>query len=433
LNETSLTALFILLVGLIILSGFFSSSETGMMSLNRYRLKHMAKTGHKGARRAQKLLNRTDQLIGVILIGNNFVNIFASAIATVIAIRIWGDAGIAIATILLTIVILIFAEVTPKTLAALFPEKIAFPASYVLRPLLKTLYPLVWAVNLFTTGILRLLGVSSAQATEDHLSREELRTVVNEAGALIPAKHKDMLVGILDLEKVTVNDIMVPRNEVAGIDLEDDTDTILRQLRSSQHTRLPVYKGDINNIQGILHLRSAAKLLQEPEINKAMLMQLSQEPYFIPESTPLNTQLLNFQKGRRRFGIVVDEYGEVLGLATLEDILEEIVGEFTTDYSATSQDIIPQDNGTYIIDGGTAVRSINKTLGWKLPTDGPKTLNGLITETLENIPETNVCLKVGGHRVEVLQIKDNVVKAAIVHPKRLGKRSRPALEPRPAR
>ncbi|MGO1691428.1 MAG: HlyC/CorC family transporter [Marinobacter sp.] len=423
MDGTSLTALSIILAGLIMLSAFFSSSETGMMSLNRYRLKHMAKTGHKGAKRAQRLLQRTDQLIGIILIGNNFVNILASSIATVIAIRIWGDAGIAIATLLLTIVILIFAEVTPKTLAALFPEKIAFPASYVLGPLLKILYPIVWAVNLFTGAILRVLRISANDAASDHLSREELRTLVNEAGALIPAKHKDMLVSILDLEKVTVNDIMVPRNEVSGIDLEDDIDTILRQLRNSQHTRLPVFKGDINDIQGILHLRSATKLLQQEEINKAMIMQLCQEPYFVPESTPLNTQLINFQKEKRRFGIVVDEYGDVLGLATLEDILEEIVGEFTTDYAATSPDIIPQDNGTFIVDGTAAVRTINKTLGWNLPTDGPKTLNGLITETLENIPDTNVCLKVDGHRVEVLQIKDNVVKAAIVHPKKRKKRT----------
>lgn len=422
MNETSLTALFALLAGLIFLSAFFSSSETGMMSLNRYRLKHLAKTGHKGARRAQGLLQRTDQLIGVILIGNNFVNISASAIATVIAIRIWGDAGIAIATVLLTIIILIFAEVTPKTLAALFPEKIAFPASHILGPLLKVLYPVVWAVNLFTDVILRILGVSAKDSTNDHLSREELRTLVNEAGSLISTNYKDMLVSILDLEKVTVNDIIVPRNEVVGIDLEDDLDTILRQLRSSQHTRLPVYKGDINNIQGVLHLRNSSKLLMQDDINKAMLMQLCREPYFIPESTPLNTQLINFQKAKRRFGIVVDEYGDVLGIATLEDILEEIVGEFTTDYAATSPDIIPQDDGTFIIDGTAAVRSINKTLGWKLPTDGPKTLNGLITETLENIPETNVCLKIKGHRVEVLQIKDNVVKAAIVHPTKRKKR-----------
>ena len=416
MNEASLTALFSLLVGLIVLSAFFSSSETGMMSLNRYRLKHLAKTGHKGARRANNLLKRTDQLIGVILIGNNFVNILASSIATVIAIRIWGDAGIAIATLLLTVVILIFAEVTPKTLAALFPEKIAFPASHILGPLLKILYPVVWLVNLFTGMILKLIGASAKDIATDHLSREELRTLVNEAGALIPSKHKDMLVSILDLEKVTVNDIMVPRNEVVGVDLEDDMDAILRQMRSSQHTRLPVFKGDINNIQGMLHLRNTSKLLMQDDINKAMIMQLCREPYFIPESTPLNTQLINFQKAKRRIGIVVDEYGDVLGIATLEDILEEIVGEFTTDYAATSPDVIPQDDGTYIIDGAAAVRTINKTLGWKLPTDGPKTLNGLIMETLENIPETNVCLKIKGHRVEVLQIKDNVVKAAIVHP-----------------
>ena len=422
MNETSLTALFITLAGLILLSAFFSSSETGMMSLNRYRLKHMAQTGHKGAKRVHRLLQRTDQLIGIILIGNNFVNIFASAIATVIAIRIWGDAGIAIATVLLTIVILIFAEVTPKTLAALFPEKIAFPASYVLAPLLKILYPVVWAVNLFTGGILKLLRVSPEDIANDHLSREELRTLVNEAGALIPAKHKDMLVSILDLEKVTVTDIMVPRNEVVGIDLDDDLDSILRLLRNSQHTRLPVFKGDINDIQGILHLRNTTKLLQKDDLNKNMILQLCTEPYFVPESTPLNTQLINFQKGRRRFGVVVDEYGEVLGLATLEDILEEIVGEFTTDYASTSPDIIPQNNGTYIIDGTASLRVINKSLSWKLPIDGPKTLNGLITETLENIPDSNVCLRVGGHRVEVLQIKDNVVKAAIVHPKKRKKR-----------
>ena len=422
MNETSLTALFITLAGLILLSAFFSSSETGMMSLNRYRLKHMAQTGHKGAKRVHRLLQRTDQLIGIILIGNNFVNIFASAIATVIAIRIWGDAGIAIATVLLTIVILIFAEVTPKTLAALFPEKIAFPASYVLAPLLKILYPVVWAVNLFTGGILKLLRVSPEDIANDHLSREELRTLVNEAGALIPAKHKDMLVSILDLEKVTVTDIMVPRNEVVGIDLDDDLDSILRLLRNSQHTRLPVFKGDINDIQGILHLRNTTKLLQKDDLNKNMILQLCTEPYFVPESTPLNTQLINFQKGRRRFGVVVDEYGEVLGLATLEDILEEIVGEFTTDYASTSPDIIPQNNGTYIIDGTASLRVINKSLSWKLPTDGPKTLNGLITETLENIPDSNVCLRVGGHRVEVLQIKDNVVKAVIVHPKKRKKR-----------
>ncbi|WP_148861915.1 HlyC/CorC family transporter [Marinobacter fonticola] len=416
MNEAPLSALFILLAALIVMSAFFSSSETGMMTLNRYRLKHLAKTGHRGAKRASRMLQRTDQLIGVILIGNNFVNIFASSIATVIAIRLWGDAGIAIATVLLTVVILIFAEVTPKTLAALFPERIAFPASYILQPLLKILYPIVWLVNLFTGAFLKLLRISAKDASTEHLSREELRTLVNEAGALIPRKHKDMLVSILDLEKVTVNDIMVPRNEVVGIDLDDDLETILRQARNSQHTRLPVFKGDINNIQGMLHLRNLSKLLMQDDINKAMIMQLCREPYFVPESTPLHLQLINFQKAKRRIGIVVDEYGDVLGIATLEDILEEIVGDFTTDYAATSPDVIPQDDGTYIIDGSAHIRTINKMLGWKLPTDGPKTLNGLITETLETIPENNVCLKVNGVRIEVLQIKDNVVKAANVHP-----------------
>lgn len=413
MNEASLPALFTLLAALIVLSAFFSSSETGMMTLNRYRLKHLAKTGHRGAQLASRLLERTDQLLGVILIGNNFVNILASSIATVIAIRL--GAGIAIATVLLTVVILIFAEVTPKTLAALFPERIAFPASYILQPLLKALYPIVWLVNLFTGLILKLLGISAKDAATDHLSREELRTLVNEAGALIPSKHKDMLVSILDLEKVTVNDIMVPRNEVIGVDLEDDMEIILRQVRRSQHTRLPVFKGDINDIQGILHLRNLSKLLMQDDINKAMLMQLCREPYFIPESTPLHIQLMNFQKAKQRIGIVVDEYGDVLGIATLEDILEEIVGDFTTDYAATSPDIIPQNDGTYIIDGSAHLRTINKTLGWKLPTDGPKTLNGLITETLETIPENNVCLKIRNIRIEVLQIKDNVVKAATVH------------------
>lgn len=405
------------LVVLLLLSGFFSGSETGMMSLNRYKLRHLAKTGHRGARQSKRLLERTDQLIGVILIGNNFVNILASAIATVLAMRLWGDAGIAIATAGLTLVILIFSEVTPKTLAALYPEKIAFPASYVLGPLLKILYPLVWLLSLITKNVLRLLGVSPNEQGEDHLSREELRTLVNESGALIPKKHQDMLISILDLEKVTVNDIMVPRNEVVGIDLEHDLEDILRQIRSSQHTRLPVYKGDINNVVGILHLRNTGKLLQSESVNKAALMQLCREPYFIPESTPLNTQLINFQKARRRIGIVVDEYGDVLGIATLEDILEEIVGEFTTDFAATSsQDILPQEDGTYIIDGSTPIRTINRVLGWHLPTDGPKTLNGLITETLESIPESNVCLKARSLRIEVLQIKNNVIRAAKVYP-----------------
>ncbi|AZZ93702.1 DUF21 domain-containing protein [Hahella sp. KA22] len=415
MNDLSTTFLLIVLVILIALSGFFSGSETGMMTLNRYRLRHMAKNGHKGAKRANTLLQRPDQLIGVILIGNNFVNILASAIATVIATRLWGDAGVAIATAALTITILVFSEVTPKTLAALYPERVAFPASVALVPLLKLLYPFVRCVNIASNSLLRLFGVTEYQAGADHLSREELRTLVHEAGVRIPKRHKQMLLSILDLEKVTIEDIMIPRNEITGIDIEDDIDEIVEQLRSAQHTRLPVYRGDINNIIGILHLRNAAKFLTQDDINKAMIMQSCREPYFIPEGTPLNTQLFNFQKEKRRIAVVVDEYGDVQGIATLEDILEEIVGEFTTDIAATSPDITPMDDNRYMIDGFATIRTINKILGWRLPTDGPKTLNGLIIELLETIPENPTCLKLHGYNVEIKQVKDNVVKAAIVH------------------
>ena len=386
-----------------------------MLSLNRYRLKHLKRSGHKGAIKASRLLDRTDQLISVILIGNNFVNILASSIATVVAIRLWGDAGIAIATALLTLVILIFAEITPKTIAAYHPEKVAFPASYLLTPILKALYPAVWAVNLITNSLLKLMGINTQGGDSNNLSREELRTLVNESSVMIPRNHQEMLISILDLEKVTVNDIMIPRNEVIGIDIEDDLSNILLQIKSSHHTRLPVYKGDINNIIGILHLRNMTRVLANEEPNKAHLLQCCRDPYFIPESTPLNTQLLNFQKEKRRIGIVVDEYGEVLGIATMEDILEEIVGEFTTDYSSSSStDITPQEDGSFLIDGTTPVRHINKSLKWHLPVTGPKTLSGLITEALETIPDNPVCLTISGYRIEIRQIKDNIVKTARV-------------------
>jgi Mg2+/Co2+ transporter CorB len=414
LNDASNLSLLLTLLILIILSGFFSSSETGMMSLNRYRLRHLAKAGHKGAKRANELLKRPDQLIGVVLIGNNFVNILASAIATILALRIWGDAGIAIATALLTIVILIFAEVTPKTLAALYPEKIALPASLILRPLLKLLYPLVWCVNLISNSLLRMLGISSQEIGGDHLSREELRTLLHESGSRLPQRHQQMLLSVLDLEQVTVEDIMIPRADVIGIDLEDEPEDIVEQIRTAQHTRLPVYKGDINNILGILHLRNVGRLLLEDSVNKAKILQICREPYFIPEGTPLHTQLYNFQRQKRRIGIVVDEYGDVLGLATLEDILEEIVGEFTTDMANSSPDITLNENGETILDGAISVRTLNKALNWQLPTSGPKTLSGLIMEALESIPEHPVCLTLHKHRLEIRQVKDHVIKTVII-------------------
>tara|TARA_R110001592_G_scaffold33316_2_gene115589 strand:+ start:2579 stop:3646 length:1068 start_codon:yes stop_codon:yes gene_type:complete len=355
----------------------------------------------------------------VILIGNNFVNILASSIATVIAIRVWGDTGIAIATAGLTIILLIFAEITPKTIAAYYPEKIALPASHILKPLLKILYPAVWAINLVTGFLLKSLGLNIEDSQENHISREELRTLVNESGTLIPRKHQEMLVGILDLEKVTVNDIMIPRNEVIGINIDDDLDAIFHQLRTSQHTRLPVYKGDINSIIGILHLRNMTKVMSHKEPNKAILLQACREPYFTPESTSLNAQLIHFQQEKRRISIVVDEYGDVLGIVTMEDILEEIVGEFTTDFSsASNQDIISQGDGSYLIDGSTPIRTINKNLNWNLPTNGPKTLSGLITEALETLPESPVCLYLNEYQVEIRQLKDNIVKTIQINEKK---------------
>jgi len=414
LDDIPLSLLFTVLLILILLSGFFSSSETSMMALNRYRLKHLVRHKHRGAIQASRLLKRPDRLIGLILIGNNFVNIAASALATVIAIRLWGNAGIAAATAMLTLVILIFAEVTPKTLAALHPERIAFPAAYILRPLLWLCFPLVWLVNFIANQMLRLFGVQVDATDTDNITREELRTVVNEAGAFIPQRHQSMLLSILDLEKVTVEDIMVPRNEIYGINLSDDMETILRQIHNSQHTWLPIFKENINNILGFLHLRKAIYFLSRKEFTRADIMQAAQEPYFIPESTPLNTQLMNFQQQKRRIGLVVDEYGDIQGIATLEDILEEIVGEFTTDAAANSKDIHPQEDGSYIIDGSASIRDINKALDWDLPTTGPKTLNGLIVESLESIPSASIAFKINEYYIETLQTKDNIVKTARV-------------------
>ena len=414
MNEAPIGILLGVLVFLLFLSAFFSGSETGMMALNRYRLRHQARSGHKGAIRTSELLERPDRLIGVILIGNNFVNNLSAAISTVIAIRLWGDGGIAAATFLLTLAVLIFSEVTPKTLAALHPERFAFPSSMVLKPLLKVLYPLVWIANTLSNTLLRLMRVNPNEASGDQLSQEELRTVVNEAGSLIPTRHKGMLLNILDLEKVTVDDIMIPRNEIVGIDIEESIEDILDQLRTAQHTRIPVYKGDINNILGMLHMRNVAKLINREEITRADLMSETSEPYFVPEITPLHTQMVNFQKNKLRSAFVVDEYGDIIGLVTLEDILEEIVGDFTTDVDDISQDITPQKDGTFIIDGSASIRETNKSLKWELPIDGPKTLNGLITEYLEEIPESGVCLAIDKYRMEILQIRDNMVKTVKV-------------------
>jgi Mg2+/Co2+ transporter CorB len=399
------------LIALIFLSAFFSSSETGMMALNRYRLRHLARQGHKGARRVEKMLERTDRVLGVILVGNNLVNNAAATLAALLGLYWFGELGTMMAPVAITIVMLIFSEVTPKTFAALRPEAIAFPASLILKPLQWLFTPVVWAVNGIGNFILSVFGVRRDEQDSDHLSPEELRTVVNEAGGLIPEKHQRMLLNILDLEKATVEDIMIPRNEMVGIDLDNDMDDILATLRTSQHTRLPVYKDDPNNMIGLLHLRRLSRLLQRQEITKADLMQHTVEPYFVPEGTQLHRQLINFQSVKRRIGVVVDEYGDVLGLITLEDILEEIVGEFTTDLASSSQDIHPQEDGSYVIDGSATLRDINRILHWHLATDGPKTLNGLITEYLQDIPDSNMSVRIDDYLVEIMQVKDNMVKA----------------------
>ena len=411
MDEPSIGVLSGAIFVLVVLSAYFSGSETAMMAMNRYRLKHLANEGHGGARRASRLLERPDKLLSVILIGNNFVNFSAASIATLLALKIFGESGIAIAPIACTLVFLIFSEVAPKTVSAAYPEKIALPSSYILDVLMWVLYPLVWLVNGTANGILRLVGFRQAHTGDDNLSREELRTVVFE-GAHIAAHPQNMMLGVLDLEKVTVEDIMVPRTEIFGIDLEDDLDEILDQIRAAQHTRIPVYKGDIDKIIGVLHMRSAAKFLTENDLSKALILQGTDEPYFVPENTSLQTLLLNFQQQKQRIGMVVDEYGDIQGIVTIEDIIEEIIGEFTTDLANTNIDIHPQGDGTYLIDGGTHIRLINRQLGWNLPQEGPKTLNGLITEYLETIPESNICVRINGYRIEIVQIQDNMIRTA---------------------
>lgn len=413
MDDTSLGTLSGAIIILIILSAYFSGSETAMMALNRYKLKHLVNKNHGGAKRASKLLERPDRLLGVILIGNNLVNFSAASLATVLALRLFGESGVAVAPVACTIVFLIFAEVTPKTLSAAYPERVALPSAYLLAVLLKIFYPLVWLVNGVSNGLLRLTGMDSTAGGQDHLSTDELRTVVHE-GSKIERRPQGMLLGILDLANVTVNDIMVPRSEIVGIDIEDDMADIINQLRSGQHTRVPVYKDDIDKCIGILHMRNVARFLTQEERTKAALLQETNEPYFVPENTPLQTQLLNFQNEKQRIGLVVDEYGDIQGIVTLEDILEEIVGEFTTDLATTSIDIHPQEDGSYLIDGTAHIREINRTLNWDLRTDGPKTLSGAIIEQLEMIPESNVCLYLDDYRIEIIQIKDNIVRTAKV-------------------
>jgi len=382
------------------------------MSLNRYRLRHLADKNHGGAMRAVALLKRPDKLITLILLGNNFINVLITQLATYIGYRLYGEAGIAIAAGLLTLILLLFAEVTPKTLAAANPEKIALPAAYIYQPLAKIFMPVVVVINWSAKLVLKLLLISDKNSAQDALNSEELRIAVHETSGLIPDPHRDMLLSILDLEKVTVDDIMVPRSEIIGIDLEDDWHETLKLITNLSYTRIPIYSGNIDNMVGIAQMRKILPLLLNDEFNPDSLVDLTRDGYFIPEGTPLTTQLINFRTNKRRIGFVVDEYGDIQGLVTIEDILEEIVGEFTTDPSALHQDFFQDADGSFLIDGSTHIRDINRNLEIQLPVEGPRTLNGLILEHMEFIPEAGTSLKINGHPIEIMQVKNNMVKTA---------------------
>ena len=412
-DDVPLAGLFGLLIVLLMLSAFFSGSETALMSLNRYQLRHKAREGHRGARLAERLLKRPDRLIGLILLGNNLVNFFAASLVGVTAFKIGGEPAAALGAVGLTLVVLIFSEAAPKTLAALHPERLAFPAAIIYYPLLKITYPIVWLTNAASNGVLFLLGVRDSNNDLHSLTREELRTVVHEAGARISTRYRKMLLSILDLEQVTVDDVMVPHNEVVGIDLDIEPKEIENIISASQHTRLPVYRDTIDQVVGILHLRRLANLARQ-DLTADNLRNLLDEPYFVPEGTPLSTQLVQFQRRRERTALVVDEYGDIQGIVTLEDILEEIVGEFTTDPADDEVDVIDEGSDTFLVDAAANIREINRSQDWDLPTDGPKTINGLIIEKLETIPKPGTCLKINGYPIEIIETDDNRIRSVRV-------------------
>ena len=380
-----------------------------MMAINRYRLKHLVKEKNRSARRVTKLLERTDRLLGVILIGNNFTHTLATAIATVIAIRIWSESAVLAVTVFMTIIMIIFAEVMPKTIAALKPESIAFPASYFLKPLSKILSPLVTLVTFVSNGVTKLFGINLNDAEKEELKPEELRTLLQTSR--VPKRQENMLMGIFDMDYLSVNDVMIPKNEIVGIDLKDDIQTIVKNLNKVRYTYIPLYKDTIDNISGFLSSNRKADFLSLEKPSKTLLKTLVENPLFIPENTPLSIQLSNFQLENRRVGLIVDEYGDIEGLVTLRDILEIIVGEITSD-TLEKMDIMPQADGTFMLEGSMMIRDINRRIDWDLPTDGPKTLSGLILETAQSIPESNVGITIGPYRLETVLIKDNVVKMA---------------------
>lgn len=416
-HDLPLALLIAALIGLVLLSGLFAAAETALLSLNRYRLRHLVRAGHPGARRADALLRKPDRFIGLVQLGNNFCDILASSAATLIALQVWGEQAIALMAGVLTVFALIFGEVAPKTLAALHPERVAFPAAYVLSALMSVLLPVVVSVNAVANGVLRALGVRTDHAAPDTLGREELRSLLFEAGHHFSPRHRSMLLRILDLESVVVEDVMVPRNEVRYLDLDDSWPDLLEQLRNSPHTRLPVCRGSLDQVLGILHLRRVMHLLADDDFDVERLQSLLQEPYYVPEGTSLTQQLLQFQSGHERLALVVNEYGDTVGLITVEDILGEIIGEFSDVPGAMKSDVHPQPDGSCLVSGSASVRELNRTMGWDLPVTGAKTLNGAILEQLEDIPTPATSLLLGDYPVEIVQTQGNVVRVARIGPK----------------
>jgi len=418
LEHISTTTLIVTLIVMVVVSAYFSGSETGMMTLNRYRLRHLSKQGNRAAKRVERLLRKPDRLISLVLIGNNLVNILASSLATIVGMRLYGDAGVAIATGVLTFVVLIFAEVLPKTVAALYPEKVAFPSSFLLGPLQIVMMPLVWLLNTITRLLMRMVGIKADNVVSAALSKDELRTIVHESRSQISRRNQDMLLSVLDLEKVSVSDIMVPRNDIVGIDINDDWKSIVRQLTHSPHGRIVLYRESLDDAIGMLRIREAWRQMNEKkEFTKEVMLRAADEIYYVPEGTPLSVQLVKFQRNKKKVGLVVNEYGDIQGLVTVEDILEEIVGDFTTSMSPTlAEEVTPQNDGSVIIEGGANVREINKAFNWRLPEEEARTINGMILEALEDIPSSGIRLRLNQYDIDILDVQENMIKQVRVTP-----------------
>jgi Mg2+/Co2+ transporter CorB len=411
----------IALIVLLVMSGCFSIAETAMMALNRYRLKHLVETGRRGARLTQELLARTDRLLGVILLGNNLINAAAATLTATVTVQLFGETKIALAasTGIITFLILVFSEITPKVIGAAYPERIAFPAAFILAPLLKVAYPFVWFTNIFVSALLKLFGLSERpKEAEQKLSLGELRTLVLEASNYIPQKHQSILLNLFELEAITVDDVMTPRSQIDAIDLSTSIEDVRRQVATCYHTRLPVFRGQLDEIVGVLHVRSVLNLGNLDDLSTEDLEAVMRAPYFIPAGTPLLSQLQQFQENQDRMGLVVDEYGELMGLITIDDILEEIIGEFTTPSPLVSGAIHRQADGSALVEGGLALRELNRKLKVDFPLDGPKTLNGLILEHLQDIPEAGTTVLIGGHPLEIVQTQEKAVKAVRIFPRR---------------